>query len=158
MGTVRTGIGGRHGADDRARCRGADRTRQAGWGGPGDCRGRAWSSAHDAQATRPCCLSSRMLRFVHRLEASSVETITHRQLRHDSSRVLARVAAGESFVVTNHGKVAAVIVPPPETELDRLAAAGSLSPARSTRRPLTELPRATNLTSREVLEDLRGDR
>ena len=38
--------------------------------------------------------------------------IAHRDLRNDSARILREVAAGETFEVTNHGEVVAVLGPP----------------------------------------------
>lgn len=55
-----------------------------------------------------------------------METIPHRELRNDSSRVLARVQAGERFVITNRGRPVAVLAPPapPSTEIERLRESG----------------------------------
>lgn len=39
--------------------------------------------------------------------------IPHRELRNESSRVLRAVQAGETFEVTNHGEVVAILSPPP---------------------------------------------
>ncbi len=41
-----------------------------------------------------------------------MERIAHRDLRNQSAEILRRVAAGESFEVTNHGDVVAVLSPP----------------------------------------------
>ena len=41
-----------------------------------------------------------------------VERIAHRELRNRSSEILRAVAAGESFEITNHGEVVAVLSPP----------------------------------------------
>lgn len=41
-----------------------------------------------------------------------MRTISHRELRNNSAEVLRAVAAGETIEVTNHGEVAAVLVPP----------------------------------------------
>ena len=38
-------------------------------------------------------------------------TIAHRELRNNSSDILRRVAEGESFEITNHGQVVAVLGP-----------------------------------------------
>ena len=43
-------------------------------------------------------------------------SIAHRELRNNSGEVLRRVAAGESFEVTNHGEVVAVLIPVPSTD------------------------------------------
>ncbi|MDO5627081.1 MAG: type II toxin-antitoxin system prevent-host-death family antitoxin [Mobilicoccus sp.] len=86
-----------------------------------------------------------------------MESIPHRELRNNSSAVLARVAAGESLAVTNHGKIAAILSPPSTPTLERLERAGQV---RRPKRPLTDfttLPRVAG-DSRAILDDLRGDR
>jgi len=40
-----------------------------------------------------------------------VQTIAHRDLRNNSSEILRAVAQGESFEITNHGDVVAMLVP-----------------------------------------------
>lgn len=56
-----------------------------------------------------------------------------RELRHNTSEVLARVRRGETVDVTEYGRLVARIVPvegrDPVPVLDRLAAAGRLRPA-----------------------------
>ena len=56
-----------------------------------------------------------------------------RELRHNTSEVLARVRRGETVDVTEYGRLVARIVPVEEREpapvLDRLAAAGRRRPA-----------------------------
>ena len=86
-----------------------------------------------------------------------METIAHRELRNNSSAVLARVAAGEAIEVTNHGVVAAVLVPAGTSVLDRLRLSGRMRPARRSPR-FRDIHRAEGLSSREVLDDLRGNR
>ena len=46
------------------------------------------------------------------MEEQIVERIPHRELRNNSAEILRRVARGESFEITNHGEVVAVIEPP----------------------------------------------
>ncbi len=46
-----------------------------------------------------------------------MERIPHRELRNNSAEILRRVAAGESFEITNHGKVVAVLRQPSEDDL-----------------------------------------
>lgn len=82
-----------------------------------------------------------------------MERIPHRELRNSSAEILRRVAAGESFEITNHGEVVAVLVSP-----------------RAPRRPLKvkratrvggweDIPRyASEESSEDILDDLRGDR
>lgn len=86
-----------------------------------------------------------------------MDTIAHRELRNNSAEVLRRVAAGESLQVTNHGRIAALIVPPPEDTLAALMTAGQVRPARRTTR-FADLRRAAGISSAEVFNDLRGDR
>lgn len=86
-----------------------------------------------------------------------MERITHRELRNNSAEVLRRVAAGESFEVTNHGTVAAVLSPPAGTTVrDRLGQAGRVRPAdRSI--DLRDVPRPrSDRTSAEIVADVRG--
>lgn len=88
-----------------------------------------------------------------------METIPHRELRNNSSKILARVASGETIAVTNHGVTVAVLSPPQEnmTELERLRAAGKVRPANP-KVKLTDIRRAEGASSKEVLDDLRGSR
>jgi prevent-host-death family protein len=86
-----------------------------------------------------------------------VETITHRELRNDSASILARVAAGESFTITNHGKPVAVLRPastaPPTLKVSRprkrKGGFSQLKPAK--------LPPGSP-TTQETLDFLREDR
>jgi prevent-host-death family protein len=61
------------------------------------------------------------------------EPVGLRELRHNTSEVLARVRRGETVDVTEYGQLIARIVPVREREpapvLDRLAATGRLRPA-----------------------------
>jgi prevent-host-death family protein len=63
-----------------------------------------------------------------------VRTISHRELRNNSSEVLRAVSAGETIEVTNHGDVAAVLVPPSLTKYERLVAAGKVREPAEDRR------------------------
>lgn len=87
-----------------------------------------------------------------------METIPHRELRNDSSRVLARVQAGERFVITNRGLPVAVLTPaaPPATELERLRESGRTRRATPPRRRIADVPRAAAIDSGELLDDIRG--
>ena len=40
-----------------------------------------------------------------------VKTISHREMRNNSAAILKAVEAGESFEITNHGKLVAVLSP-----------------------------------------------
>lgn len=85
--------------------------------------------------------------------------ISHRELRNNSGEVLRRVAAGESFEITNHGSVVAVLGPPRnESVLDRLIAEGRAVPARgSLAEALKKItPVRLDVTTQEIIDDLRG--
>jgi prevent-host-death family protein len=88
-----------------------------------------------------------------------LERITHRDLRNNSAEILRRVAAGESFEVTNHGVVVGVLTPPRTRELERLRAAGrTRRPSKSWTDPWEVPAVQLDESSDEVLADLRGDR
>jgi prevent-host-death family protein len=61
------------------------------------------------------------------------DSVGLRELRHNTSEVLARVRRGETVDVTEYGRLIARIIPvlerAPALVLDRLAAAGRLRPA-----------------------------
>jgi prevent-host-death family protein len=89
-----------------------------------------------------------------------VRTISHRELRNNSAEVLRAVGAGETIEVTNHGEVAAVLVPPSLTPYERLLVAGKVREAR--RDPPVDLRRIRRVTASvsttEIIADVRGDR
>jgi prevent-host-death family protein len=89
-----------------------------------------------------------------------MRTISHRELRNNSSEVLRAVSAGEIVEVTNRGEVAAVLVPPSLTAYERLVAAGKVRQPRVDRRvDLRRIRRvAAPLTSDAIIADVRGDR
>ena len=89
-----------------------------------------------------------------------MRTISHRELRNNSSEVLRAVSAGEIVEVTNHGEVAAVLVPPSLTPYGRLVAAGKVRQPREDRRvDLRRIRRvAAPLTSEAIIADVRGER
>jgi prevent-host-death family protein len=90
----------------------------------------------------------------------AVRTISHRELRNNSAEVLRAVGAGETIEVTNHGEVAAVLVPPSLTAYERLVAAGKVREPRSDRPvDLRRIRRVTApVSSTEIIADVRGDR
>lgn len=84
-----------------------------------------------------------------------------RELRHNTSEVLARVRRGETVDVTEYGRLVARIVPVEEREptpvLDRLAVAGRLRPAvRPGYRPRMRPANGTNQLG-EALAALRDE-
>jgi len=82
------------------------------------------------------------------------KVIPHRELRNRSSDVLRAVQAGESFEITNHGEVVALLHQPPR------AAGAALSIRAATRRGgFSTLSRAqVDHDVQAALDDLRGER
>jgi prevent-host-death family protein len=88
-----------------------------------------------------------------------VRTISHRELRNNSAEVLRQVSAGEIVEVTNHGEVAAVLVPPSLTPYERLIAAGKVRQPSGAPVDLRQVRRGkSGATTAEIIADLRGDR
>ena len=89
-----------------------------------------------------------------------MRTISHRELRNNSAEVLRAVGAGETIEVTNHGEVAAVLVPPSLTPYERLLVAGKVREPRQD--PAVDLRCIRRVaaagSSAEIIADLRGDR
>ena len=84
-------------------------------------------------------------------------TVTKTELNQQTARVLARVAAGEHITVTERGRPIAEITPPRESAWDRLVAAGKVQLATASG-PLTFTPIESDLTTQEILDDIRGER
>jgi prevent-host-death family protein len=86
---------------------------------------------------------------------SDRKTVSHRELRNNSAGILRAVAAGESFVVTNHGSAVAVIKPVSVPDY------GGLNVQRGDRtRRLRELEPAEGRageTTQESIDFLRGE-
>jgi len=86
-------------------------------------------------------------------------TIPHRELRNQSSKILERVKNGETIDVTNNGEVAATLIPPSASPLERLLLSGQARPAAEGKVDFLALPRvSSNAGTAEILADLRGDR
>lgn len=80
-----------------------------------------------------------------------MERIAHRDLRNRSAEILRAVTAGESFEITNHGEVVAVLSPPDRRPL-------RVVPARIHGR-WDELERVTvDESLQDILDELRGER
>ena len=86
-------------------------------------------------------------------------TIPHRELRNQSSKILERVKNGETIDVTNNGEIAATLIPPSASPFERLLQAGQVRPAAEGPIDFLALPRiASEATTADILDDLRGDR
>lgn len=86
-----------------------------------------------------------------------VRTITHREMRNNSGEILRAVEGGETIQISNRGRVVAVISPAHLSTIDRLIAEGKTRPAT---RPASDLakikPKKSKVTTKEILEDVRG--
>ncbi|WP_375425772.1 type II toxin-antitoxin system Phd/YefM family antitoxin [uncultured Friedmanniella sp.] len=87
-----------------------------------------------------------------------MQRIGVRDLRQHASRYLASVKAGETVEVTERGRLVALLVPPDpaRSARDRLVAEGRLLPGTG-RLVLPDLVDA-DVTTEELLDDLRGER
>lgn len=86
-------------------------------------------------------------------------TISHREMRNNSADVLRRVEAGESFVVTNHGRPVAQIEPVKRSAIDVLIERGQVRPALhgpEALRGLTRMQLPAGETSADIIADIRG--
>lgn len=95
--------------------------------------------------------------MLQRATLRPVETVTHREMRNRSGEILRRVEAGESVLVSNNGRLAALIVPVGGEPLDGLIARGEARPARTGNEALAEITRTVSpVSTRQLLDDSRG--
>lgn len=86
-----------------------------------------------------------------------VRRVTHREMRNTSGEILRAVAAGETVQVTNNGRVAALIVPPPHDLIEDLIARGAARAPLRDRSTLRDIERVTlPVSTKEILDDLRN--
>lgn len=79
-----------------------------------------------------------------------------RELRDTLSRQLARVHAGHTITVTDHGRPVARLVPVGvPTKLEQLIAEGKVTPARAARRPLPPLVKSAGIVSDLIAQQRR---
>lgn len=83
-----------------------------------------------------------------------MKTITHREMRNNSSEILRQLEAGESFEVTNRGKVVGTLEPRSDDPFRGLPV------RRATKRlDLGKIqPIDSDLTSQEILDIVREER
>ena len=83
-----------------------------------------------------------------------------RELRQNASEYLRRVEEGESFEVTNRGRVVAELVPPSLSALERLEREGRITKAKGSHRdwppPLPAAPPGVPTLS-EILAEMRDE-
>lgn len=78
-------------------------------------------------------------------------------MRNGSAEVLRRVAAGETILVTNNGRPAAVIGPPPGDVLTLLSAQGQLRTALNPPADLRSIKRKkSDKTTADIITDTRS--
>jgi prevent-host-death family protein len=83
--------------------------------------------------------------------------VTHREMRNQSGEILRHVADGETIQVTNHGQVAALIVPPGVDPLADLVSRGQVRVARHPTSSLRSIVRRKSTTdSHAIVADVRG--
>ena len=86
-----------------------------------------------------------------------METVTHREMRNQSAEVLRRAEAGESLIVTNHGRAVAVISPVGRSTVDDLIERGQVRVAVKGVESLRSIERRrSKLTSEQIIADSRG--
>lgn len=79
-----------------------------------------------------------------------------RQLRDSLTATIRRVRMGETIEVTHHGAPVAVIAPIPAARIDRLVAAGDVTPSQPLTRALRRFPVTGKLTASQAIEDDRA--
>ncbi|MBD0023815.1 type II toxin-antitoxin system prevent-host-death family antitoxin [Gordonia pseudamarae] len=87
-----------------------------------------------------------------------MRTIAHRELRNNSSKILEAVRNGESFEITNHGVVVAVLSPPSLTPYERLLAEGKVQRGTQERNFSRFKPALADRDPGDVLNEMRGQR
>lgn len=85
-----------------------------------------------------------------------MRTVTHREMRNNSGEILRAVAAGETVQVTNNGRLAALIVPPPTDLIAELIDRGRARAAVAPRQFRAIERVRSDKTSTEIIEDLRN--
>jgi prevent-host-death family protein len=88
------------------------------------------------------------------MKEQTVERIPHRELRNNSAEILRRVAAGESFEITNHGEVVAVLGPPRARLALEIVKPATRKGGWQDLKPV----RRDGPSTQEILDELREDR
>jgi prevent-host-death family protein len=81
-----------------------------------------------------------------------------RELRDTLTATIRRVRMGETIVVTHHGAPVALLAPVPADRIDRLVAAGEVTPAGRLAGPRRRFPVTGELTASQAIEDDRAER
>ncbi len=81
-----------------------------------------------------------------------------RQLRDSLTATIRRVRMGETIEVTHRGAPVALLAPVPADRIDRLVAAGEVTPGKPLARPPRRFPVIGELTASQAIEDDRAER
>ncbi len=81
-----------------------------------------------------------------------------RELRDSLTATIRRVRMGETIEVTHHGAPVALLAPVPADRIDRLVAAGEVTPGGRLAWPPTRFPVTGELTASQAIEDDRAER
>lgn len=87
-----------------------------------------------------------------------METISHREMRNRSGTYLRRVAAGESFLVSNNGTVVAILAPAEGMSgIDVVRGRGQSRSALATAERFGAIRRTkSDMSSAQIIADTRG--
>lgn len=128
------------------------RPRAVGRGAAPTCSTGSWTTSNETTA-----VNADQLVVALRATLCYMKEITHREMRNDSADVLRRVAAGETILVTNNGRPAAVIGPPLDDVLMQLSAQGQLRTALNSPAILRSIKRRkSDTTTSDIIADTRG--
>ena len=81
-----------------------------------------------------------------------------RELRDTLTATIRRVHGGETIEVTHHGSPVAVLAPLSADRIDRLVAAGDVTPGKPLDRGLRRYPVTGALSAGQAIEDDRAER
>ena len=81
-----------------------------------------------------------------------------RELRDSLTAAIRRVRMGETIEVTHHGAPVALLSPVPAGRIDRLVAAGEVTPGEPLTRPPRRFPVTGKSTASQAIEDDRAER
>lgn len=81
-----------------------------------------------------------------------------RQLRDSLTATIRRVQRGETVEVTRNGAPVAVLAPLPANRIDRLVAAGEVTPGKPLERAVRRYPVVGELSASRAVEDDRAER
>ncbi|MGH2992130.1 MAG: type II toxin-antitoxin system Phd/YefM family antitoxin [Solirubrobacterales bacterium] len=81
-----------------------------------------------------------------------------RQLRDTFTATIRRVRKGETIEITHHGAPVALLAPVPADRIDRLVAAGDVTPGAPLVRAPKRFPVTGELTASQAIEDDRAER